>query len=73
MLPQSGGQVVELGGGGDATIVKTAPVKTAPANKPVAKKVTGCEEGFKLVKGKLQAHHRDGEAARLPGRNQAGA
>ena len=41
-------------------------MKTAPAKKPVAKKVTGCEEGFKLVKGKLQAHHRDGEPQGCP-------
>jgi hypothetical protein len=55
VLPQAGGQVFELGGGSDASIVKTAPaVKTAPVKKPVAKKVTGCEEGFKLVKGKCK-------------------
>ena len=55
VLPQAGGQVFELGGGSDASIVKAAPaVKTAPAKKPVVKKVTGCEEGFKLVKGKCK-------------------
>lgn len=48
VLPKAGGQVVELGGGSDASI------STAPAKKPVAKKVTGCEEGFKLVKGKCK-------------------
>lgn len=55
VLPQAGGQVIELGGGSDANVVKTAPAaKTTPAKKPVAKKVTGCEEGFKLVKGKCK-------------------
>ncbi len=55
VFPQSGGSVVELGSGGAATIVKTAPAtQEAPAKKPVAKKVTGCEEGFKLVKGKCK-------------------
>jgi hypothetical protein len=55
MLPQSPGEVVELGAGGAATVGKAAPsVTTPPAKKPVAKKVTGCEEGFKLVKGKCK-------------------
>jgi hypothetical protein len=38
--PDSGGRVVELKGSGEQ-----------PAAKPVAKKSTGCEEGYKLVKG----------------------
>ena len=49
VLPQKGASVVELGGGSDANTVKTAPAK-----KPVAKKVTGCEEGFRLVKGRCK-------------------
>ena len=48
VLPKAGGQVVELGGGSDASI------STAPPKKPVAKKATGCEEGYKLVKGKCK-------------------
>ncbi len=43
VMPESGGRVVELEGGG-----------SQPAKQPVAKKVTGCEEGFKLVKGKCK-------------------
>ena len=38
--PDAGGRVVELEGSGEQ-----------PAEKPVAKKATGCEEGYKLVKG----------------------
>ncbi len=49
VLPKAGGQVVELGGGGS-----DASISTAPAKKPVAKKATGCEEGYKLVKGKCK-------------------
>jgi len=49
VLPRTGASVVELGGGSDANAVKTAPAK-----KPVAKKVTGCEEGFRLVKGRCK-------------------
>ncbi|MGA7455928.1 MAG: hypothetical protein WBW51_01190 [Methyloceanibacter sp.] len=55
VLPQSAGTVVELGRGGAATIIKTAPVEQGtPAKKPVAKKATGCEEGFRLVKGRCK-------------------
>ena len=43
VMPASGGRVVELEGSG-----------SQPAKPPVAKKVTGCEEGFKLVKGKCK-------------------
>ena len=43
VMPESGGRVVELEGSGGQ-----------PAKQPVAKKVTGCEEGFKLVKGKCK-------------------
>ena len=43
VMPASGGRVVELEGTG-----------SQPAKAPVAKKVTGCEEGFKLVKGKCK-------------------
>lgn len=55
VLPQTGGSVVELGGGSGAKAVSTPPVKkVTPATKPAAKKVTGCEEGFRLVKGKCK-------------------
>jgi len=49
VLPQKGAAVVELGGGSDANTVKTAPAK-----KTVTTKVTGCEEGFRLVKGRCK-------------------
>ena len=48
VLPNASATVVDLGGGSAGTAVKKAPAK------PVAKKVTGCEEGFKLVKGRCK-------------------
>ena len=67
VLSHASDRVVELTGGNAVKAVKTAPAKTAPAKpepaktapaKPVAKpkttKVTGCEEGLKLVNGKCK-------------------
>jgi hypothetical protein len=55
VLPQSNATAFELGSGSTATTVNaSAPAKEIPAKKPVAKKVTGCEEGYKLVKGKCK-------------------
>jgi hypothetical protein len=55
VLPQSNATAFELGSGSTATTVNaSAPAKEVPAKKPVAKKVTGCEEGYKLVKGKCK-------------------
>lgn len=61
VLSHASDRVVELTGGSAVKAVTTTPAKTQPAKtapaKPVAKpkttttKVTGCEEGFKLVNG----------------------
>jgi hypothetical protein len=45
VMPHPGARVVEIGGAG---------ADKAATPKPTAKKVTGCEEGYKLVKGKCK-------------------